>query len=347
MIQYLVKRFILIIPTFLGVTVVVFFFTRIMPGGPIETFLMEIQQNAGSSDGHSTPSSNAQSHGSGVLSEDQLQILKEFYGYDKPWYTAYWLWLNKVIRLDFGNSTRYQEPVWDMIKERLPVSNYYGIMTFLITYLVCIPLGIARAFKHGSAFDITSSILTYIGYAIPSYVVAIVLLVTFGAKLEWFPMMGFMSEDLYGEPLGSFAVIKSILYHSILPMIAYLANNFAILSYELKSYLMEEIAQDYVRTAVAKGVNYRDAVLRHAIRNSIIPLAGAFSSMLLVWLSGSYLVEVIFNIDGLGLLFFEATINRDVPVMMASAAISGMLSLIGMIITDLVVAIIDPRVSYT
>ena len=348
MLSYIIKRLILIVPTFLGMTVVLFFITRIMPGGPIEMAIMQ-QQAMGEGEGGGGMSGGGGGPGSesrGSLSEEQMQQLKEFYGFDKPWHVAYWEWLNKLIRLDFGYSTRYSTPVLDMLKERLGVSAYYGILTFLITYLVCIPLGIAKAFKHGSFLDVSTSIFTFIGFAIPSYVVAIVLMVVFGANLEWFPMGGFVSDEAYDLPPTSLKRILDVIYHSILPMISYLIGSFAMLTFYMKSYLMEQMSEDYVRTAVAKGVPYKQAVIKHAFRNSIIPLAGGFGALLTVFITTNFLVEKIFNIDGLGLLGFESLLARDYPVIMGTFAIASFLSLLGAIVSDFAVAVIDPRVSY-
>lgn len=347
---YILKRLLLVIPTFIGMTMVVSVVTRLVPGGPLEQAIME-HRNMGAEEGGSMgvgmgASGVGESGSRGSLSEEQLQDLKELYGLDKPWIIAYWQWLGNILRLDFGYSTRFHDPVIGHITERIGVSAYYGFMTFFITYLVSIPLGIAKAFRHGSFFDIITSIFVFLGYAIPSYVVAVILLVTFGATLGWFPMGGFMSDDSYGVSLSPLQMIVDVVYHSILPMIAYLVGAFAVLSFQMKSYLMEQMSADYVRTAVAKGVPYKKAVIQHALRNSIIPLAGGFGALLTAFIGGSFLVEAIFNIDGLALFGYESTLNRDYPVILATTAIVSFIGLLGAVVSDFAVAIIDPRVTY-
>ena len=344
--SYLLKRLILTIPTFIFSTLVIFFITRLVPGGPLDQAIANYQNQMmmGSESDQMTSIGSTNDRSSSSLSDEQLQQLKEFYGLDKPILVSYIELLGRLIRLDFGESTRFYIPVWDLIKQKLPISTYYGIMTFFITYLVCIPLGIAKALKHKSLFDSYTSIFTFLGYAVPSYIVAILSMVFLGARLEWFPMGGFMSENTYG--MSKFQIAIDIIYHSILPLIAYLIGSFAVLTYSMKNLLLENLSKDYIKTAVAKGVSYKKAVINHALRNSIIPLASGFSSLLTVFLSGSYLIEVIFNIDGLGLFGYESLINRDYPVIIATFAVSFFIGIIGSIITDFIVAIIDPRVSY-
>ena len=322
----------------------VFMITRFVPGGPMERFLQEGMQ-AGIEGASSFGGSAADNVGGGApLSPDQLKQVEEYYGFDKPWYEAYVYWLWDVVRFDLGTSTRYNDPVIDIITDRLPVSTYYGVMTLIITYLVCIPLGILKAIKHNTTFDNVSSILTFLGYAIPSYVVAVIVMVTFGANLEWFPLGGFMSDDYYD--MSVFEKIVDILYHSILPLTAYVAGSFAVLTFMMKTSLMENLAADYVRTAIAKGVPFKRAVVTHAIRNSLIPLATHFGQIITVFLGGSFLIEKIFNIDGLGLLGYESIVERDYPVVLGTLVISSLATLLGNILSDVCVALVDPRVQF-
>lgn len=340
MTAYFIRRFVLIVPTFLGITMLVFLITRFVPGGPLEKALMagtQMAEGAAVSGMGSVDSTSP-------LSEDQMNQLKEFYGFDKPWYEAYVYWLWDVVRFDLGVSTRYNDDVIDIIVERLPVSTYYGVMTLIITYLVCIPLGIAKAIKHNSGFDNVTSILTFLGYAVPSYVVAIALLVSFGANLEWFPLGGFTSDDTYG--MSVYEKLIDVIYHSVLPLIAYVAGSFAVLTFMMKTSLMENLSADYVRTAIAKGVPFKRAVVTHALRNSLIPLATHFGQIITVFLGGSFLIEKIFNIDGLGLLGYEAIVERDYPVVLGTLVISSLATLVGNILSDVCVALVDPRVQY-
>ena len=212
MTQYFIRRFLLIIPTFIGITVLVFVITRFVPGGPIERMIAEAQQASMQMGAMSQVGSGV---GAATLDEDQIQQLKEYYGFDKPVLVSYWQWLVKVVQFDLGVSTRYSEPVWDTIKERLPVSAFYGITTMLITYFISIPLGYWKAIRHNSHFDNASSIVVFVGYAVPSYVVGIILLVVFASNLEWFPMGGFYGDD-FEDLESNWERIADIFYHAAL-----------------------------------------------------------------------------------------------------------------------------------
>lgn len=281
---------------------------------------------------------------SGSLSEDQMQQLKEYYGFDKPVLVSYGEWLWKVVHFDLGESTRFNEPVWDIIKDRLPISAFYGIATMLITYLVCIPLGIFKAIKHNSAFDNITSVIVFIGYAIPGYVVGITLLYAFASYFEWFPMEGFYSDNF--DDLNTGQQIVDILYHSVLPLTAYVMGSFAVMTFLMKNTLMDNLSADYVRTAIAKGIPFRKAIFQHALRNSLIPLATHFGNNISVLLAGSFLIEKIFNINGLGLLGFESLVTRDYPIVLGVLVISAILQLVGNILSDFCVALVDPRVQF-
>ncbi len=334
MATYLLRRFLLIIPTFLGVTVLVFTITRFVPGGPIEQMLSQAQMaNAGRMDSSES-----------TFSEEQIQELKVYYGFDQPVLIAYKNWILKVFLLDLGQSTRYAEPVWDLIQERLPISIFYGVMTLLITYLVCIPLGILKSIQHGSFLDSLTSVFVFIGYAIPGYALGILLLVWLGSRWEWFPMEGFTSDEF--DDLSFGGKIKDVFYHATLPLIAYLAGNFAIMTFLMKNSLMDNLCADYVRTALAKGRSFVQAIVHHALRNSLIPIATHFGNNISLFLTGSFLIETIFNIDGIGLLGYESIVQRDYPVVMGILVISSLLFFIGNILSDICVALIDPRIRF-
>lgn len=342
MTQYFIRRFLLIIPTFIGITILVFAITRFVPGGPIERMIAEAQQAA-------VHAGSAQTSGGGLggatLDAEQMKQLEAYYGFDKPLLVSYWDWLTKVVSLDLGVSTRYSEPVWDSIRERLPVSAFYGITTMLITYFISIPLGYWKAIRHNSHFDHASSIAVFIGYAVPSYVVGIILLVVFASNLEWFPMGGFTSDEF--DDLESFwEQANDVLYHAVLPLIAYVAGSFAVMTFMMKNALMDNLAADYVRTAMAKGFSFRDAIKRHALRNSLIPLATHFGNNISVIIAGSFLIEKIYNIDGLGLLGYESIVERDYPIVLGVLVISALLQLVGNILSDICVAVVDPRVQF-
>jgi microcin C transport system permease protein len=340
MTQYFIRRLLLIIPTFIGITILVFMVTRFVPGGPIERMISQAQQAAAESAGRA-----GSGVGAATLDEAQIKQLEAYYGFDKPVLVSYWQWLSKVVRLDLGVSTRYSDPVWDTIRERIPVSAFYGIMTMLITYFISIPLGYYKAIRHNSHFDHASSVVIFIGYALPAYVVGIILLVVFASHLEWFPMGGFYGED-FDELESIWAKAGDIFYHAALPLTAYVIGSFAVMTFMMKNALMDNLAADYVRTAIAKGMPFRQAVRRHALRNSLIPLATHFGNNISFIIAGSFLIEKIFNIDGLGLLGYESIIERDYPIVLGVLVISSLLQLFGNILSDVCVAIVDPRVQF-
>jgi microcin C transport system permease protein len=337
--DYFIRRFLLIPPTLLGVTIIVFAVTRLVPGGPLERAIMESQQ-FNSASGVSSQMAGANM----ALSEAQLEKLKEYYGFDKPMLASYVDWLGKVVRGDLGNSYRYNEPVWDVIQDRFPVSMYYGLVTLIITYIVCIPLGVLKAIKHRTLVDNFTSILIFVGYAIPGYALGSLLLLYFSVRLEWFPMGGFISLSF--EEKTAFGKVSDVINHSVLPLICYLVGSFALVTLLLKNHLMDNLASDYIRTAIAKGVSFRQSVTKHAMRNSLIPIATTFGQNIVLLVSGSFLIETIFDIDGFGLLGLTAILDRDYPVVMGVVLLASFLLLIGNIISDVLVALVDPRIRF-
>ncbi|EGZ6884304.1 ABC transporter permease subunit [Vibrio cholerae] len=338
MLSYILRRLALILPTFLGITILIFTITRFVPGGPVERMLASMQSMSDSANYSTVNESNA-------LSDAQIAQLNAFYGLDKPILEAYFDWLSKIIVLDFGESTRYYEPVSEMIAERLPVSLFYGGMTFFISYFISIPLGYYKAIKHGSVFDSASSIMIFVGYALPGYVVGVFLITVFSYHLEWFPMGGFVGDEF--EDYETFSErLKDVMWHAMLPLICYLIGDFATLTMTMKNSLMENLSADYIRTAIAKGLPFHKAVRKHALQNSLIPVASHFGNSLLFFMTGSFLIEVIFNIDGIGLLGYESIMERDYPVVMGIVAINAVMLMIGNILSDLCVAETDPRVRF-
>jgi len=335
---YFLRRLLLIPPTLIGLTLIVFFITRLAPGGPLEQALMSAQQT-------SLEHGSGRATGQGTaLSTDQIDQLKHYYGFDKPWYVAYAQWLGKVAQGDLGTSFRYNEPVWDIIRERFPISIFYGLTTLVITYAVCVPLGIVKAIRHRTWVDTGSSVLIFAGYAVPGYVLGALLLVFTAARLRWFPMGGFHSDGF--ADLSFAAKAADLIHHAILPLCCYLIGAFAFTTLLMKNQLMDALAADYMRTAVAKGVPYRRTVISHALRNSIIPLATDFGQNLTLFLAGSFLIENIFDIDGFGLLGYTSTLDRDYPVVMGVLLLSSLLLLLGNLISDALVALADPRIRF-
>lgn len=336
--RYLLKRLALTLPTLLGITLLVFSLTRLVPGGPIEKMIAETQmQQAQAGLGVSRQQG-------GTLSEEQLAELNAYYGFDKPILSAYGEWLGRVVQGDLGISSRYGEPVLATIVERMPISIFYGLATLILTYAVCIPLGIAKALKHQQGFDHVTSALIFIGYAIPNYVLGILLLTLFAAHWDVFPLGGFISDDF--DDLNRKEQILDVLSHAALPLTAYMVGSFAVMTQLMKNSLLDNMAADYVRTAVAKGLSFKQAVFKHALRNSLIPLATSVGQGIALVLAGSFLVETIFNIDGMGLLGYESLVERDYPVVMGLLVISSVLFLIGNLLSDICVAAIDPRVRF-
>ena len=333
--DYFIRRLLLIPPTLLGITIIVFVITRMVPGGPIERAIMEAQLSGGQT---SVAGQNM------ALSEAQLDRLREYYGFDKPVLQSYVDWVGKVVRGDLGTSYRFNQPVWDVIASRFPVSLYYGLITLIITYAVCIPLGVLKAIKHRTVIDNVSSILIFIGYAVPGYALGSLLLLYFSVRLEWFPMGGFVS--LQFDDLTFWGKATDLFSHSVLPLICYLVGSFALVTLLLKNHLMDNLASDYIRTAVSKGVSFRKAVTGHALRNSLIPIATTFGQNIVLLVSGSFLIETIFDINGFGLLGLTSIIDRDYPVVMGVVFLASLLLLVGNIISDILVALVDPRIRF-
>lgn len=249
-----------------------------------------------------------------------------------------------LLQGSLGISKKYQEPVWNMILDRMPISIFYGLTTMIFIYGICLPLGILKAIKHRTWIDNVSSIVVFFGYAIPGYAMGSLLVVFLGARLGWFPLGGFTGEDF--PNLDLWGKIKDLANHAAMPLICYMVGSFAFLTQIMKNNLMDNLAADYVRTAVAKGVSYRQAVFRHAFRNSIIPVATTFGANITLLVGGSILIEKVFDINGFGLLQFNSLMERDQYLVMGLITVSAVLMLVGNVISDLCVALVDPRVSY-
>ena len=336
--DYFIRRLLLIPPTLIGITLIAFLITRMVPGGPIERALAEsqmINMQGGSSRGA----------GDNVaLSEEQLNELKKLYGLDKPFYIAYPQWLGSIAVGDFGTSFRYQEPVMDLILERIPISIFFGLVSSFFVYLVCVPLGIFKALKHRTHSDNITSIAVFAGYAVPGYALGALLVVYLCMRRDWFPKEGWPTDDF--ASLGFFEKIADLSHHTFLPMVCYLLGGFAFLTLLMKNHLMDNLASDYVRTAVAKGVSFRRAVIRHALRNSLIPIATTLGHLVSIFVAGSFLIEFIFDIDGIGLLGYTSIVDRDYPVFLGILVLSAFLMLLGNILSDICVALVDPRVKF-
>ncbi len=257
---------------------------------------------------------------------------------------AYKTKFSGLLQADLGRSTVYNEPVGKMILERMPIAVYFGLLTAFFTYAVCLPLGVLKALKHRTFLDSASSILIFIGYSIPGFALGAVLLVHFGARMNLFPMFGMTSPNF--SEMHLWDQIKDLAHHTVLPLTCYLVGGFAMLTMMTKNNLMDQLAADYVRTAVAKGVGFRKAVFGHAFRNSMIPVATSAGSLIEIFIGGSILVETVFDIQGFGLLQYHSVLARDVPVIMGTLTIAALLMLLGKVISDFIVALVDPRIQF-
>ena len=445
--SYFLRRLLLIPPTLVGITLLVFAITRFVPGGPMDRMLREASR--GADQGGKRSSATTQNQGG--LSEEQLEEIEEQFGLNQNLFVAYGQWLGvlpretrvskgefgdrgeemiggdmdpatttdvvlrddgRVVRVrcdgnrivsatfagsgrspagegwkiryeskddrqqryarrnpgqlplpdylpraviyqtrlsgllegDLGRSTVYNDPVDAMIFARMPIAVYFGLLTAFITYAVCLPLGVLKALKHRTFIDSASSVLIFIGYAVPGFALGAILLVHFGARMNLCPLFGLTSPGF--DQLDGFGKIRDLAHHTVLPLLCYIVGSFAMLTMMTKNNLMDNLAADYVRTAVAKGAKFRQAVFNHAFRNSMIPIATSFGELVTIFIGGSMLVETVFDIQGFGLLEYQAVVARDVPVIMGTLTIAAFLMLIGHVISDVIVAMVDPRIKF-
>jgi microcin C transport system permease protein len=339
---YFVRRFLLIIPTFLGITLMSFVIMHIVPGGPIERAIMQIRMGGQAGEGGSAGSKFL----SPSLTNEAIEQMRKDYGFDQPLPIRYGRWLWNILHFDLGTSYTYGDPVWDVIKFRIPVSLYFGSIGFILTYLVCIPLGVLKAIKHKRIFDTITSVLVFVGYATPGFALGIVLLVLFGGGSFWniFPLGGFVSENFSELPFLS--RVWDLIHHTILPVLCYMISSFATLTILMKNSLLDNLNQDYILTAFSKGLDTKVVVFKHALRNSLIPLATGFGHFISIILAGSFLIEKVFNIDGMGLLGYTSIVDRDYPVVLGILVISSLLGLVGNILSDICYVLIDPRIEF-
>ncbi len=339
---YFIRRFLLIIPTFIGITMVAFVVMHFVPGGPIERQIMAYRMAMTQSGGGGATTG---AFGTEIPPE-ALEEMKKFYGFDKPVHIRYINWLNNILHLDLGTSYTYQDPVWEVIRSRFPVSIFLGLTGFVLSYLVCIPLGVFKAIRHGSRFDWMSSALVFIGYSIPGWALGTALLVFLGGGSFWslFPLGGFRPGNW--EYLSLWGKITGQIHYMFLPVVCYMVGSFATDTILTKNSLMENLGQDYVRTAFAKGLTERRVIFVHALRNSLIPIVTGLGHVISLILAGSFLIERVFNIDGMGYLGYQSVLQRDYPVALGILVISSLLMLVGNILSDIVYAVVDPRIRF-
>lgn len=337
MIKYILKRLVLMIPTLLGITVVVFFMVNMAPGSPIEQKLQQLRFAGGT---------ESQARESSGVSNEVMEALKKQYGFDKPVHVRYWIWLKNLATLDFGESFIYEEPVIDLIASKFPVSLQFGLVSLILSYLISIPLGVMKAVKDGSKFDMTTSVALFGMYSVPGFMLAIILIVFFagGTYFDWFPIGGLYS-DFYDE-MNWWERILDRSYHFVLPTICYTIGSFTTLTILMKNSMIDVIKMDYIRTARAKGLEDKSVYYKHALRNALIPIVTGIGGFVGVFLAGSLLLESIFQLDGIGLLGFQSTLSRDYNVILGLIVISSFLMLIGNLISDIAYVLVDPRIDF-
>lgn len=337
---YILKRLLLMVPTLLGVLLVTFVVIQFVPGGPVEQYLAEARAGLG----HGSEGAGFYRGGQGV-DPKRLEEIKALYGFDKPAHERFWHMLVQFARFDLGQSFFQNKPVAQLIVEKLPVSMSLGLWTFLISYAVAVPLGIAKAVRAGSRFDLVTSILVLVAYAIPGFVLGVALLVIFGGQLQWFPLRGLVSD--HWAELSWPARIVDYLWHITLPVLAMVLGSFAVTTMLTKNAVLEEIRKQYVLVARAKGLDERTILWKHVLRNALIPIVTGFPAAFVgAFFTGSLLIETLFSLDGLGLLSYESVIRRDYPVVLGTLYLFTLIGLVTKLISDLCYVWVDPRVKF-
>jgi len=326
---YILKRILYMIPTLFGITVVAFLIIHLAPGDPAA---MKARAAEGLSDQG--------------ISEEAIQKTRELYGLDKPLHVQYALWIKRIATLDFGQSIKFNRPVWDVLKERVPVSIKLALTSLLLAYVISIPLGIYSASHQYSRLDRTVTLLLFVLYSLPSFWVATMLIVFVGGGdfLDIFPVFGLSSVGAAGWTFWH--RFWDAAWHLVLPVFCMTYGSLAVLSRYMRSAMLEVIRQDYITTARAKGLSERVVIYKHALRNSLIPIVTLLSGLLPALLGGSIIIESIFTIPGMGKLAWEAILARDYPVIMAELTIVSFLTLFGILLSDILYSVVDPRIAF-
>ena len=360
MIAYIIRRLALIIPTLLGIMTLNFFVIQIAPGGPVEQMIAKLQGTEVSSterisgggadikqSSESKSGGESKYRGAQGLDPELVQEIERMYGFDKPIHVRFLEMLRNYLVFDFGESFFRDRKVTDLIMEKMPVSISLGVWSTLAVYLVSIPLGIRKAVRHGSRFDVWSSTIVIFGNAIPTFLFAILLIILFagGNYFSWFPLRGLFSDNFETLSLGE--KILDYFWHLTLPIISILIGAFATLTMLTKNSFLDEINKQYVMTARAKGLTEGKVLYGHVFRNAmLIIIAGFPAAFISMFFTGSLLIEIIFSLDGLGLLGFESALQRDYPVMFGTLYIFTLLGLVVGLISDITYTIVDPRIDF-
>jgi microcin C transport system permease protein len=341
MTAYIAKRILLMLPTLFGVLFLTFIVTQFVPGGPVEQYIAEARRAAG---GGGEGAAGTYRGGQGV-DPKKIAEIKKLYGFDKPPAERFWKMLVQFAQFDLGRSFFQNKDVWQLIKEKLPVSISLGLWTFFISYLIAVPLGVAKAVRAGSRFDFVTTLIVLLGYAVPGFVLGVALLVIFGGQLQWFPLRGLTSSNW--DELGWGARIVDYLWHIAMPVTAMVVGSFAVTTMLTKNSFLEEIRKQYVLTARAKGLSERRVLWKHVFRNALIPIVTGFPAAFIgAFFTGSLLIETLFSLDGLGLLSYESVIRRDYPVVLGTLYFFTLIGLFTKLISDLSYVWVDPRVKF-
>jgi len=343
MTAYILKRLLLMIPTLLGVLLVTFAIVQFVPGGPVEQMVAQLQGR--DSGGERAAATGAGYRGRQGIDEARIAEIRKLYGFDKPAHERFFQMLGQFARFDLGRSFYQHKDVWQLVKEKMPVSISLGLWTFFLSYLIAVPLGVAKAVRAGTRFDFVTTLLVLVGYAIPGFVLGVALLVVFGGQLQWFPLRGLTSSNW--EQLSLAGKLLDYLWHIALPVTAMVFGSFAVTSMLTKNAFLEEIRKQYVLTARAKGLDERRVLWKHVFRNALIPIITGFPAAFIgAFFTGSLLIETLFSLDGLGLLSYESVIRRDYPVVLGTLYLFTLIGLVTKLISDLSYVLVDPRVKF-
>ncbi|CAK8722877.1 ABC transmembrane type-1 domain-containing protein [Candidatus Electronema halotolerans] len=340
---YVFKRILLMIPTLFGIMLITFAVTQFVPGGPVEKMVAQLEHRGGEAAGGSA----GVYQGKQGLDQERIEQLRKLYGFDQPPVQRFFKMMASYLVFDFGESYYHQKDVTELVISKLPVSMSLGLWSFFIVYSVCIPLGIRKAVQDGSRFDVFTSSVILVGYAVPGFVLGLALIVLFGGGSFWniFPLRGLVSDNW--QQLSCTGKILDYLWHIVLPVTASTVGSLAVMTLLTKNSFLEEIRKQYVLTARAKGLSERQVLYGHVFRNAIIPIITGFpGSFITAFFTGSLLIETIFSLDGMGLLAYESVLNRDYPVVLGTLYFFTILGLISRLLSDLSYVWADPRISF-
>jgi len=340
---YILKRLLLMLPTLLGVLLLTFVVIQFVPGGPVEQYLAEARAGVGGAGG--AEGGGLAYRGAQGVDSQRLEQIRALYGFDKPAHQRFVQMLGQFARFDLGRSFFQNKDVWQLIREKLPVSISLGLWTFFISYGISVPLGVAKAVRAGSRFDLVTTLMVLVGYAIPGFVLGVALLVIFGGQLAWFPLRGLTSANW--DELSLAGKVTDYLWHITLPVVSMVMGSFAVTAMLTKNSMLEEIRKQYVLTARAKGLSERQVLWKHVFRNALIPIVTGFPAAFIgAFFTGALLIETLFSLDGLGLLSYESVIRRDYPVVLGTLYLFTLIGLLTKLISDLTYVWVDPRVKF-